>query len=63
MQSGAWDHEDPFTLADAKRLLCDRFATIDYAQAQEDVRPFIRDVSSLNLWNADFFRQITEGLR
>jgi len=63
VQSGAWDHEDPFTLADAKRLLCDRFATIDYAQAQEDVRPFIRDVSSLNLWNADFFRQITEGLR
>ena len=63
VQSGVWDSEAPFTLADAKRLLCDRFAEIDYAQAREDVRPFIRDASSLNLWNKDFFCQITEGLR
>ncbi len=63
VQSGVWDSEAPFTLADAKRLLCDRFAEIDYAQAREDVRPFIRDASSLNLWSRDFFCQITEGLR
>ena len=63
VQSGVWESEAPFTLADAKRLLCERFAVIDYAQAREDVRPFIRDASSLNLWSADFFCQITEGLR
>ena len=63
VQSGVWDSEAPFTLADAKRLLSERFAVIDYAQAREDVRPFIRDASSLNLWSADFFCQITEGLR
>ena len=44
-------------------VLCDRFAAIDYAQAREDVRPFIRDASPLNLWSADFFCQITEELR
>lgn len=63
VQSGVWDNEAPFTLTDAKRLLIDRFADIDYAQAREDVRPFIRDASSLNLWSRDFFCQITEGLR
>ena len=63
VQSGVWESDASFTLADAKRLLCDRFAAIDYAQAREDVRPFIRDASSLNLWSADFFCQITEGLR
>lgn len=63
VQSGVWDTDAPFSLADAKRLLQDRFTVIDYAQAQEDVRPFIRDTSSLNLWSADFFCQITDGLR
>jgi len=63
VQSGVWESDAPFTLTDAKRLLCDRFAAIDYAQAREDVRPFIRDASSLNLWSADFFCQITEELR
>ena len=63
VQSGVWESDAPFTLADAKKMLYDRFATIDYAQAREDVRPFIRDASSLNLWSADFFCQITEGLR
>ncbi len=63
VQSGVWDTDAPFSLADAKRLLLDRFTVIDYAQAQEDVRPFIRDTSSLNLWSADFFCQITDGLR
>ena len=63
VQSGVWESDASFTLADAKRLLCDRFAAIDYAQAREDVRPFIRDASSLNLWSTDFFCQITEGLR
>ena len=63
VQSGAWSSEAPFTLADAKKLLRDRFAAIDYTQAREDVRPFLRDPSSLKLWSADFFCQITDELR
>ena len=35
---------------------------IDFAQARQDVEPFIHDTSVLNIWNADFFKQITEGL-
>ena len=31
-------------------------------QAKKDVEPFIHDTNSLNIWSADFFKQITEGL-
>ncbi len=62
VQSDVWKAEDTFSVGDARKLLCARFDTIDYAQAKEDVRPFIKDTASLGLWSADFFRQITEEL-
>lgn len=63
VQSGIWDSEDSFSIADAKRLLCDRFESIDYSQAKADVIPFLKNSASLEVWSADFFRQITEGLQ
>ena len=51
------------TEKDIKDILYDRFADIDYEQAKEDVLPFIKDSSSLKLWNREFFRQITDGLK
>lgn len=51
------------SVADAKDLLRARFDAIDYAQAKEDVSPFIKDKAALDLWSADFFKQITEGLK
>lgn len=59
VQSEAWKNEDNFTVEDAKKLLCERFDTIDYEQAKNDVRPFIKDAAALGIWNADFFKQIT----
>lgn len=50
------------TLEEIKDMLSERFDSINYAQAKSDVEPFIRDVSSLNVWSADFFKEITEGL-
>ncbi len=50
-------------LAEVKKMLCTRLSTIDYAQAKEDVLPFIRDKASIDVWCADFFMQITNGLR
>lgn len=63
VQSGVWNAGDPFTVADAKDLLRARFDAIDYAQAKEDVSPFIKDKATLDLWSAGFFKQITEGLK
>lgn len=59
VESGAWEKEKPFTEADAGKLLCDRFDTIDYAQAKQDVLPFVKDPAVPEMWNADFFKQIT----
>lgn len=50
------------TLPEIKKMLCNRFDTIDFTQAKQDIEPFIHDISVLNVWSADFFRQITEGL-
>ena len=62
VESGAWEKDRLFTVDDAKKLLCDRFDGIDYEQAKDDVRPFVKDTAALNLWSADFFKQITEQL-
>ncbi len=36
-----------------------KFKTIDYKQAKDDVRPFIKDTDSLDLWDSDFFISAT----
>ena len=44
-------------------LLNERFASIDYEQAKQDVLPFIKDKSKLNLWSSAFFADITKNLQ
>lgn len=38
-------------------------AEIKKEQAKLDVIPFIKDKSKLDLWSAEFFAEITKGLR
>jgi hypothetical protein len=51
------------SLADVKAMLREKFKSIDYEQAKQDVIPFIRDHTALALWSEDFFQQITEMLQ
>lgn len=44
------------TEASLKALLHNRLEEIDLNAAKEDVRPFLRDPTQLNLWSIDFFR-------
>ena len=44
-------------------LLNERFAHIDYEQAKQDVLPFIRDKSKLDLWSGTFFTEVTQNLK
>jgi predicted nucleotidyltransferase component of viral defense system len=44
-------------------ILNDRFTTIDYEQAKQDVLPFIKNKSKLDFWSEEFFRDITKGLK
>ena len=57
--SGALAPDDRFDLGILKDMLNEKFDQIDYASAKEDVRHFIRDEASLELWSADFFKAIT----
>ena len=63
LQSGFISEDMECTLPELRNMLYERFDTIDFRQAKQDVEPFIRDTASLNMWNADFFKQITAGLR
>lgn len=62
VESDVWNAEEELAVNDVKKILAERFDTIDYEQAKDDVRPFIKDTASLELWSADFFKQITEEL-
>lgn len=63
IQSEHWENDVPLTEDNLKDLLRERFQTIDYAQAKKDVEPFIRDTDLVEMWSADFFLQITEGIK
>ena len=63
LQSGFISEDVECTLPELRHMLYERFDAIDFRQAKQDVEPFIRDTASLNMWNTDFFKQITAGLR
>ena len=44
-------------------ILEKRFDQIDYDIAKSDVRPFIKDQSSLDLWSREFFKSITKQIK
>ena len=43
-------------------MLDERFSAIDYEQAKQDVIPFIKDKSKLDIWSIEFFMEITKSL-
>lgn len=43
-------------------MLNDRFESIDFEQAKQDVLPFIKNASALDLWSAEMFKDITRGI-
>ncbi len=57
------DESYDLSLENVKKLLLKRFEQIDFKQAKEDVLPFIRDKSKLELWSKEFFTVITENLQ
>ena len=53
---------DMITCDDVKNMLISRFQKIEYEQAKEDVIPFIKDISVLDIWSKEFFISITNNL-
>jgi predicted nucleotidyltransferase component of viral defense system len=46
-----------------KLLLQKRVKSLDITKAKNDLRPFINDISELNLWSEAFFMQIVEKIK
>lgn len=45
-----------------KNILNSKFKDIDYKEAINDIKPFIKNIEELNIWNSDFFINITSNL-
>lgn len=60
--SGYISSDADCSMPEIRRMLFERFDNIDYAQARQDVEPFIHDSSVMDVWNPAFFKQITENL-
>lgn len=58
-QTGKWNETETLSLEKLKEMLCNRFSEINFENAKQDVLPFIKDSSKLNLWNKDFFSSVT----
>ena len=58
-QSGHWDAEKPLGREDVKQLLIQRFSSVDFNQAKEDIIPYLKDPLGVELWDESFFVGIT----
>ncbi len=63
VQTGVIKETEEFNIETVKNMLIERFDSIDYEKAKQDVVGFIKDSSSLSLWSAAFFKQITSNLK
>lgn len=63
VQTGNFETNDDLTIDKLKELLIEKFSNIDYQQAKEDVLPFIKDKSKLDIWSKEFFIDITKNLK
>ena len=60
--SGCLTSETNYTLDYIKRMLHTKFNDIDFSQAKDDVRDFLKDISCLEQWNSHFFQNLTQEL-
>ena len=62
VDSGFDGAREDMTLGEIKDILHHRFESIDYDQARQDVLPFIKNPSAVEIWSKDFFIAITDNL-
>ena len=62
VDSGFDGAREDMTLEEIKDILHRRFESIDYDQARQDVLPFIKNPSAVEIWSKDFFIAITDNL-
>ncbi len=63
VQSKFINEDYDLTIDNLKALLNERFESLDIEQAKQDVLPFIKDKTKLDLWSKEFFVEITKKLQ
>ena len=63
VQSKFINEDYDLTIDNLKALLNERFENLDIEQAKQDVLPFIKDKTKLDLWSKEFFIEITKKLQ
>jgi len=58
-QSGHLETEETLDDNKLRQRLYERFMTLDFKQAREDIIPFIKDRRETELWSSDFFSSVT----
>ena len=56
------DEKYDLNIDNLKILLNQKFESLDFNEAKKDVLPFIKDKAKIDLWNKDFFKEITKTL-
>jgi len=54
--------EKELTAEEVCQCLKEKFSTINYSEAKQDVLPFIKNSVSVDIWSSEFFMSITEDL-
>jgi hypothetical protein len=62
-QTGHWTSGAPMDEGSLKLRLSQRFAEVDFGQARDDVRPFVKDADALALWSREFFLGLVEQVK
>jgi len=62
IQTGHWNREEQLDKDRLLQLLREKFSTVDFEWAKQDIRPFIKDPQELALWRSEFFLDIIEAV-
>jgi predicted nucleotidyltransferase component of viral defense system len=60
-QTGHWQENHVLTNSELLGLLKERFAIIDFEQAKQDIKPFLKNPAVLDIWSKEFFESISEN--
>lgn len=60
-QSGHWSNES-LSFVDVRNFLRAAIQTLDVSQARQDVRPFVRNPETLDIWSTDFFMALVDRI-
>lgn len=63
VQSGNWEGSEKLTSEKFLAVVKKRIAGLDVGKAKNDVRPFLRDANSLDVWSKDFFLEVAKKIR